>query len=357
MNSFNKGLEMAIKMKPENWSEESSAIECVDADDAWQKSKDYENLTKKQKDALELYPSLNNIYLDPKLSPFQKKLKALPIVKNLRQGIKDRRDGFIKEKEDLVLAEEKIIVYEDMKSWLEQESYKLEKNDCSRLHKLISATREDKIVFINGKTDKEFNEEDYDVIWELCHSFVVQHDWAEAFRNADDYKEGEIILPYPITAFEFRVSGKNIIIIALQDEEKEISDSSFALMAFIQIGEYWVMLEDAVKDEQAFIMLHDEIRAISISLESEVANHTIVRAPSKLNKIREEKGKIPLYDYHVVGLNRNFRTNFDGGGTHRSPRFHFRRGHWRHFANHKTYIKWMLVGSPELGFIDKHYKL
>jgi hypothetical protein len=43
--------------------------------------------------------------------------------------------------------------------------------------------------------------------------------------------------------------------------------------------------------------------------------------------------------------------------THRSPRLHFRRRHWRHFVNHKTWIKWTLVGDPDLGFIDKDYRL
>lgn len=36
---------------------------------------------------------------------------------------------------------------------------------------------------------------------------------------------------------------------------------------------------------------------------------------------------------------------------------HFRRGHWRHYGEYKTWIKWMLVGDPELGFVDKMYKL
>lgn len=36
---------------------------------------------------------------------------------------------------------------------------------------------------------------------------------------------------------------------------------------------------------------------------------------------------------------------------------HFRRGHWRHYQDHRTWIKWCLVGDPDLGFVDKHYKL
>jgi hypothetical protein len=33
------------------------------------------------------------------------------------------------------------------------------------------------------------------------------------------------------------------------------------------------------------------------------------------------------------------------------------RGHWRHYERHKTWIKWTLVGDPDLGFVDKHYRL
>lgn len=45
------------------------------------------------------------------------------------------------------------------------------------------------------------------------------------------------------------------------------------------------------------------------------------------------------------------------GEERRSPRLHFVRGHWRRYANHKTWLKWFLRGDPDLGFIDKHYRL
>jgi hypothetical protein len=38
-------------------------------------------------------------------------------------------------------------------------------------------------------------------------------------------------------------------------------------------------------------------------------------------------------------------------------RLHFRRGHFRHFDGWKTWVNWCLVGDPDLGFVDKHYKL
>jgi hypothetical protein len=45
------------------------------------------------------------------------------------------------------------------------------------------------------------------------------------------------------------------------------------------------------------------------------------------------------------------------GEKRHSPRLHFRRGHHRHYENYKLWIKWQLVGNPDIGFIDKDYKL
>ena len=107
-------------------------------------------------------------------------------------------------------------------------------------------------------------------------------------------------------------------------------------------------------------LAHEQIRAISIALDSEVAIKTLVRAPHKLNIEREKDGKPALLDYNVVMLNGSNRANYRpyrGAGTHRSPRLHFRRGHWRHYLEHKTWVRWTLVGNPELGFIDKEYRL
>jgi hypothetical protein len=93
-------------------------------------------------------------------------------------------------------------------------------------------------------------------------------------------------------------------------------------------------------------------------LDAEVAVHSVVRAPHALNVKRKNEGKIPIFDHHIVKLSDRHRASAKRfGDTHKSPRLHFRRGHWRHFQTHKTWIKWMLVGDPELGFVDKEYRL
>jgi hypothetical protein len=106
-------------------------------------------------------------------------------------------------------------------------------------------------------------------------------------------------------------------------------------------------------------MLLRQVRAACVGLDAKVIETEIVRAPEKLNKARVKRRRTPLYDYHVLDLTRRRRsaTLPEESGTHASPRCHFRRGHWRHLAAFKSWIRWTLVGDPDLGFVDKHYKL
>jgi hypothetical protein len=183
--------------------------------------------------------------------------------------------------------------------------------------------------------------------------FVVQHDWAGAFKNAADYADGSFNLPYEMCAFEFRISGRSVTVLAFQGDEQSPTFTTYA-----QFGHHWISGEDNEKlPFNEFAMA--QIKAICIALDAEVATRNVVRAPNALNKKRAEKGQIPLYSYHVVSLNRQHRiSNLAGGNSNGTrKRLHFRRGHWRHYAESKTWIRWTLVGNPELGFIDKEYRL
>jgi hypothetical protein len=107
-------------------------------------------------------------------------------------------------------------------------------------------------------------------------------------------------------------------------------------------------------------MLLQQVRASCVGMDAKVIETEVVRAPEKLNKAWVKRGRAPLVDYHTLDLTRRRRsasTLPTESGTHATPRCHFRRGHWRHYANFKTWIRWTLVGDPDLGFVDKHYKL
>jgi hypothetical protein len=220
------------------------------------------------------------------------------------------------------------------------------------------------------------------------HIFVIEHDWAAAFATAKDFNGGEIRLPFDTSIFEFQFNSIRFVA-AVSDEsatkfgvEHGITKLVFL---FAQTKEGWCSpgmfsldsdgklplvapADDVDGVPMSIRILTDvlaaigkQIRALLISLDAEVAVAEVVRAPHKLNAQREKKGQPPLLDYHIVSLARRSRAERlptePGHEPHHRVRMHFRRGHWRHFENHKTWIRWMLVGDPDLGFIDKHYRL
>jgi len=82
-------------------------------------------------------------------------------------------------------------------------------------------------------------------------------------------------------------------------------------------------------------------------------------APEKLNKKRVKKGKQPLYSYKTLHIKTDTRTvnKNNQGGTHASPRVHFRRGHIRQLANNSIWVQPCMVGSKELGMVHKGYRV
>lgn len=224
----------------------------------------------------------------------------------------------------------------------------LEPNTCSRLHNLKDGT-------IYGiEKDEPVPFEDTAALRHVEHTFVVKHDWARAFEEADGLEDG-IHLPYDICAFEFRIRGKSIIAVAGEHPDGGVKFASF----IHAMGDYWYSIGTDDQEEPVIRFIWNQIRAISIALDAEVATHEVVRASVALNEKRRRIGKTPLADFHVIDLSRRHRiaNPISGSETGRKVRLHFRRGHWRHYDDHRTWIKWMLVGNPDLGFIRKHYAL
>ncbi|HWJ41293.1 MAG TPA: hypothetical protein VNT29_09175 [Candidatus Limnocylindrales bacterium] len=203
--------------------------------------------------------------------------------------------------------------------------------------------------------------------------FVVEHDWAAAFANAQGFADGEVNAPYPSTCYEFLISGHRVCAL-FGDGAK----GSYRFCPFVECGEHWVIPQYAyykdpsggwmpsqrgasIEDDH-FRPLTDlilrQVRAICVALDAEVAEADVVRAPHRLNLKRERNGHLPLSDYHIVRLtNRRRYAPLHESSESIRRRMHFVRGHWRHYEGHKTWIKWHLRGDPDLGFIDKHYRL
>jgi hypothetical protein len=336
-------------------------IVCKTPADALRVSDYMRGLSPEQREYINSNPIIGEIIADGSLSDHQRKLKLLPHLGRLRREIDETKKKLDKQESELGHKRQILDAAEQIKPWFDLPEYRLEKNDCSRIHQLAEAMKLGNMI-VDGSTPLS----EADGTWNSDYlsqyrPFVVQHSWASAFKNATDYAEGQINLPFSQCVFEFRVSGKTIATLARQEE-----DGPIHLFPFIQINHIWgicaadYVIGDPGPEPLFFRLIASEIRAICIALDAEVATRDLVRAPFKLNRQREKDGKIPLYDYHVVKLHGSHRMNrklIGGTGTHRSPRLHFRRGHWRHYESHKTWIKWMLVGNPELGFIDQEYRL
>lgn len=242
----------------------------------------------------------------------------------------------------------RIAAIQELRAW--SPVLRLERNECSRLHKLKQAAATGRLI--SSERDRhEANHDEVQAPLAIQHTFVVKHDWADAFSNAEGITD-EIRLPYDIVGFEFRLSGRTVIIGAA-------STAVLGMTAYLEAGEYWYVVPRGASNDEYLAYLWSQVRAICIALDAEVATETVIRAPHKLNEKRTKAGKPPLHDYRVVDLARRHRVANPLGvpGSGSKKRLHFRRGHWRHFEASKTWVRWCLVGDPDLGFIQKHYSL
>lgn len=197
---------------------------------------------------------------------------------------------------------------------------------------------------------------------EQASDYLVEHDWAAAFANATDYAGGELRLPDDICAFEFRLMDRHVIAFATD------ADGVLYTQMALQVRKGWVLFNVADDRHGDGIFsaicaaVFAQIKAISVALDAEVAVAQVIRQAHRSNRERQHHN-LPLYSFHVIRLARKTRAEplesdaLTDGSEKRHRRLHFRRGHWRHYEAHKTWIKWMLVGDPSLGFIEKEYRL
>lgn len=207
-------------------------------------------------------------------------------------------------------------------------------------------------------------------------TFLIEHNWSSAFRGAQEFDEGDYRLPFENTCFEFKISGRHVCAFALEVAgiktiaiAVETKNFGWVIPHFtLQLTNGQWKLERTVQstwDQQCALlaqMVANQVRAVCISLEAEATVPYEVAPPEKLNKARERRGQIPFLSYHVVRLNRKQIVRTEGGemiGT--KTRLHFRRGHYRHFdaarPEVRAWVRWHLVGNPDLGFVDKQYRL
>jgi hypothetical protein len=259
---------------------------------------------------------------------------------------------------------------------------RLEKAQDSKFHKLLAAIRaKDILIPVDANAGAVLDGFPTDRILlevEKLQVYVLKHDWARAFDRAQDFDGGEIRLPSDLSAFELQLNGRHVIALLTSKD-----GTASHLAPFIETTDGWTLMAGARYEHGKWMypttplwgpqaapipltvpeFIWSQVRAICIALEAELAETEVIRAPHKLNQKRERQGKVPLFDYHVVDLSKRKRlapaapelTDPNREIHHR--RMHFVRGHWRHYEARKTWIKWHLRGNPDLGYIDKEYRL
>lgn len=260
-------------------------------------------------------------------------------------------------------------VVEDINVWADG-TLVFERPSAPVSHHLRQDLLARKVVSLSALTGTDDRFDFEKEIFQQANYFIVQHDWAKAFSGATDYSGGEFHLPFEVCVFEFRISGKKVVVPAFEVDGQihlsaiTLSVGGWYLPGFVArlsdgrwdiTGQY-----DADQYAKVIYFVGEQIKAICVALEAQVADTNIVGIPERLNKARERAGKAPLADHHVIYL--AHRHQHQGAATSTGVvtrrRLHFRRGHWRHYsAEHKVWVRWTLVGDPDLGFVEKEYRL
>lgn len=239
-------------------------------------------------------------------------------------------------------------VMERIQSWGNNPEPVVGQNDVSRVHSLNEA------MMAGGLVDasKAWMADAQDaLLFKPMKTFVINRDWTQVM-GGDDWWDAEIMLPFPHCTFEFILDGLPVIQVCMQNEDGEL-----IVLPCVQAHGRWMALEsEAAKKAPTLQFAWKLVVACCVALEAEVLAHEVVRAPHKLNSKREKQGKTPMMDFHVIDLKRRGRADRPSEvEPSRHVRLHFRRGHWRHYEDHKTWIKWQLVGDPSIGIVQSRY--
>lgn len=250
--------------------------------------------------------------------------------------------------------------------WALKPGLTLQANECSRLHKLADAIRVGNVIDVelDQEAPDKFAIRSLDegmgnpAVLAGAEVFVVRHDWAAVVHLEESDYDAPMPLPAPLTCFEFKVSNRVVLFCGRRDEHDE-GKVNWCLLAEARNDTWVCMLNGAI--EAVWKFCHAQARAIVVALDAQVVEHQVVRQPEALNRKRVKSGKAPLYDFHVLDISRR-RPKAAPSGDPSEPtgvrrRLHFCRGHWRHYEARRVWIRWCLKGDPDLGFVDKEYRL
>jgi hypothetical protein len=186
---------------------------------------------------------------------------------------------------------------------------------------------------------------------------ILDEDVDEKMKEAD-----YLIFPYirdlsMKTGFKWTPTGARIAIFLHDDDP----DNVFISYVVDIIHGCPFHMPDSRKDELAQIgitYLNDISSLLSCS------NVEVMQTqPSGPEKMMARKKQIPIKDYNSIKLPQPIRVGVkDKGGTHASPRFHTRRGHYRTYHRgqryeSKVWIRPCSVGDPKTPHIRHDYEI
>lgn len=310
-------------------------------------------------------PDMKEVALDPKRSVDEKRMTLIPLMMqhisrlgSLKNDLRVKIDTNEEERERLEVTASAL-------KWAQQQDPKMELNDCSRLHKLVKAQTDLRLLSLEAAeklADSEAPAKGSAKVTprkavfglEGAETFLLKHDWVAMVQLQEGDTEAEIMLPAPLCAFEMRMSGRSVIVLATEHE------GSVAWTATAEAGKFWVCYL-CEQNLPTFELAIQQAKAACIAIDAQVAEHEVHRAPDALNKKRAKQGKPPLRSFSVVDLTKRRRAAPPAEGyaeTQNRKRLHFCRGHWRHLeGGRRVWIKWCLKGNPDLGFVSKQYAL
>ena len=205
---------------------------------------------------------------------------------------------------------------------------------------------------------------------------AINHHWFDmtaAYRR-EQAISAEILsrpLPYPKTALVCAYEDKKALLFVFRSGEiTGVAGTQFDGKRYHDIaGFMYIVNEEGIrvrhKDGTPFDYRTSHatgvlafIAAFLESLETSPATgHLPIKRENWAKKIRQ--GKVPTYDWKTVVIEPTKPKSDAQGGTHASPRWHERRGHWRTMkkTGKKVWVKNCEVGDKTLGAVFHDYKL
>lgn len=207
--------------------------------------------------------------------------------------------------------------------------------------------------------------------------FVLEHDLAKAFSNATGYADMPMRLPYEKCVFEMKLGGKRVLVFL--DEDPSISSS---LLVRTAVG--WYPLApfrdegELSKFSGIIDPIYAQIKAACVAMEAGVVEKVLMPSPV-VRRLPVEAG-----GYHILKVRRTTKAYvYEAHEPTYRVALHFRHGHYNHYhvegaeCSHvwgkqdqlkresctlgcgawRTWVNALLAGDPDLGFIDKEYRL